>query len=182
MSEKKSFWATLPGIMTGTATVVSAALGIWAAVANSGVNGDTQVSPTPTISSSPSATLTPSSSLSPEVLTDELPEADVVPESVDFGDQGLARSGSKTITVVNSGEADLEIYEVEISGEGADRFKVVQDTCASESIAPGSRCQITLEFSPPTVGSFLATLELNHNAQDTPTKVPLSGKGILLEL
>jgi centrosomal CEP192-like protein len=180
MSEKKSFWATLPGIMTGTATVVSAALGIWAAVANSGVNEDTQVSPTPTVSSSPSAT--PSSSLSPEVLTDVLPEADVVPESVDFGDQGLGRSGSKTITVVNSGEADLEIYEVEISGEGADRFKVVQDTCASESIAAGSRCQITLEFSPPTVGSFLATLDLNHNAQDTPTKVPLSGKGILLKL
>jgi centrosomal CEP192-like protein len=180
MSEKKSFWGTLPGIITGTATVITAGLGLWAAVANSGVTGDTKASPTPTVS--PSASATPSSSLSPEALVDELPKADVVPVSVEFEDLGLGRAASKTITVVNSGQADLEIYEVAIGGEGADKFKVVQDTCASESIAPGSRCQITLEFSPPTVGSFLATLELNHNAQDTPTKVPLSGKGILLEL
>ena len=181
MSEKKSFWATLPGIITGTATVISAALGLWAALSNGGATSNTP-QPIQTASPSPSSAATSSSSLSPEVLTDELPEADVVPQSVDFGDLGLGRSGSKSITVVNSGEADLEIYEVSLTGEGADRFKVGSDTCASESIAPGSRCEITLEFSPSTVASFLATLQLEHNAQDTPTKVPLSGKGILLEL
>ena len=179
MSEKKSFWATLPGILTGTATVITAALGLWATLSS---GGPTSNAPQPTQTASPSSSATPSSSLSPEVLTDELPEADVVPQSVDFGDLGLGRSGSKSITVVNSGEADLEIYQVSLTGEGADRFKVGSDTCASESIAPGSRCEITLEFSPPTVASFLATLQLEHNAQDTPTKVPLSGEGILLEL
>lgn len=180
MSEKKSFWATLPGILTGTATVITAALGLWATLSGGGGTSNTPQSPAPTVSSSPS--ITPSSSLSPEVLTDALPEADVVPESLDFGDLGLGKSASKSITVVNSGESDLEIYEVALAGEGADRFKIGQDTCSAESISPGSRCQITIEFSPPTVGSYLATLQIDHNAQDTPTKIPLSGKGILLEL
>jgi len=175
MSEKKSFWATLPGILTGTATVITAALGLWATLSSGGATSNT---PQPVQTASPS----PSSSLPPELLTDELPEADVVPQSVDFGDRGLGRTDSKSITVVNSGEADLEIYQVSLTGEGADRFKVGLDTCASESIAPGSRCEITLEFSPSAAGSFLATLQLEHNAQDTPTKVPLSGEGILLEL
>ena len=181
MSEKKSFWATLPGVLTGTATVITAALGLWATLSNAGSTSNTP-QPIQTLSPSPSSSATPSSSLSPEVLTTELPEANVVPDSVDFEDLGLGRSASKSITVVNSGESDLEIYEVAVTGDGADRFKVAQDTCASESISPGSRCQITLEFSPSAVGTFLATLQLDHNAQDTPTNVPLSGKGILLQL
>ena len=181
MSEKKSFWATLPGMLTGTATVITAALGLWATLANTGVTGNApQATPSQTASPSPSPSVSPFQS--PEVLFDEFPEANVVPDSVDFEDLGLGRSASKSITVVNSGESDLEIYEVAVTGDGADRFKVAQDTCASESISPGSRCQITFEFSPSAVGTFLATLQLDHNAQDTPTKVPLSGKGILLQL
>lgn len=79
------------------------------------------------------------------------------------------------------GKLDLH-SEIRLTGGDAGAFKVVQDTCGSEAVSPDSRCQIKVIFSPDRVGSFSATLELEHNAQDTPTEVPLSGEGVLLQL
>ena len=179
MTEKKNFWATLPGILTGTATVITAGLGLMTAVDDSGTTGNNQTTTTTTTLASPSPTAT---SFTTETLTDELPQADVVPQSLDFSDLGVGRSESKPITVINSGKADLFIDAVEVTGDGASSFKVAQDTCGAEALAPGSRCEVTVSFSPSAVGSFLATLELKHNAQDTPSEVSLSGEGVLLDL
>jgi hypothetical protein len=179
MTEKKNFWATLPGILTGTATVITAGLGLMTTLNSSGTTGNKQEKTTTTLAS-PSPTA--SGTLAPETLFDDFPRADLVPQSLDFSDLGVGRSETKSVTVINSGESDLVIDAVEVTGDGAPSFKVVQDTCASSSVAPGSRCEVTVAFSPPAVGSFLATLELQHNAQDTPSEVPLRGEGVLLEL
>jgi hypothetical protein len=178
MTEKKNFWATLPGILTGTATVITAGLGLMSALDSSGTTGNREQATTTMASPSPSVSTT----LAGETLFDDFPEADVVPQSLDFSDIGAGRSESKSVTVVNSGESELIIDAVQVTGGGAGSFKVAQDSCASNTLAPGARCEITIAFSPDSVGSFTAKLELQHNAQDTPSEVPLSGEGVLLDL
>jgi hypothetical protein len=178
MTEKKNFWATLPGILTGTATVITAALGVWGVLNDSGSTGNQERATTTLASPSPSV----SAMLQPETLFDEFPEADLVPQSLDYSDLGVGRSETKPVTVVNSGESELILDTVELTGEGAGSFKIAQDTCSSNTLAPGSRCEVTVAFSPDAVGSFTAKLELHHNAQDTPSEVPLSGEGVLLDL
>lgn len=157
MSQKKAFWSTLPGILTGTATVITAAIALFGTLSNSGKNGT---------GGAPAGE----------------PAASVSPETVGFGKQGLIQSTPQAVTVTNSGGSDLKIGKVGIAGEGKGVFRVVQDTCASQLLAPGSRCQINIRFAPGSLGSFLATLEIGHNARGNPTMVPLSGEAILLQL
>lgn len=177
MTEKKNFWATLPGIFTGTATVITAALGVWGVLNDFGSTGSSEQTTTTLASPSPSI-----STAAPETFFDDFPEADLVPPTIDFSDLGVGRSETRAVTVVNSGESDLIIDTVELTGEGGGSFKIAQDTCGSNTLAPRSRCEVTIAFSPAAVGSFTAKLELHHNAQDTPSEVSLSGEGVLLDL
>lgn len=167
------------GILTGTATVISAGLGVMG-VMNAG-DSNNSASQTQGTGSNPTPATSPAPVGTPTVFTD-FPEASVNPASVDFGKQGLTNSEPKTLLVINSGESDLEFGEIRLTGDDADEFEIVQDTCGSEAISPDSRCQIRVVFSPSGVGSVSAILELEHNAMDTPTEVPLSGEGVLLQL
>lgn len=179
MTEKKNFWATLPGILTGTATVITAGLGLWATLSGIDTTGG-NTPPTPQGTGSPSPTLSGTPFFSE--LDEELPEADIVPQSLDFDDQGLNARSELSIAILNSGEADLFVEEVSITGDGASNFEVLQDTCRSESLAPRSRCEINVGFTAAAVGAYTATLEISHNAQDSPSRIPLRGEGVLLKL
>lgn len=181
MSEKKSFWTTLPAILTGTATVIIAGLGVMSAISNSNNSADVPPQPVQSASPTPSASSSSSTSGAPPVFVD-FPEADVTPESVDFGRQGMSDSSPQTITVNNPGASDLAVSGTELSGAGAARFKVTQDTCSSEVVSPGASCEISVVFSPGSPGSYFATLELEHNAQDATSRIALSGEGVLLQL
>jgi hypothetical protein len=180
MSEKKSFWATVPGILTGTATVITAGLGLLAALSGSDTTGNT-TPPTPQVTASATATPSVSGTRFPQDIAG-LPEADIVPQSLDFGDHGLTAREQQPVTILNSGRSDLFVDDVTINGNGASSFEVLENTCGSEALAPRSRCEINVGFSPQAVGSYTATLEISHNAQDTPSRIPLRGEGVLLKL
>jgi hypothetical protein len=183
MSDKKSFWQTVPGVVTGIATILTAMAGILPFVLGGGDNGSEQSatsSPTPTETASP----TPSST-SPAARSTELnePVAVVAPKSIDFGDAGVGRQVQQTVTIANSGGEYLVVLGATITGRN-EVFAVENDEeCLVETgIAPRSECELTVIFTPTSAGSYAGILEIEHSADGSPAKVALNGEGVLLQL
>jgi len=103
-------------------------------------------------------------------------------ESYHLADTPVGRvSPTQTITVVNTGNADLSISGVGIpasfiqlpSGTG-------NDCSALMALHSGASCQIAFAFAPAAVGSVSGNLVLRDNAPDSPSQtVGLSGSAIL---
>jgi hypothetical protein len=97
------------------------------------------------------------------------------PISLNFGDQtvGVA-SAAKTVTLQNTGNVNLSITSIQITGANSADFK--SGTCPS-SLAPKASCQISVTFTPAAAGTRNATLSIADNASGSPQSVSLTGIG-----
>jgi Bacterial Ig-like domain (group 3)/FG-GAP-like repeat/Abnormal spindle-like microcephaly-assoc'd, ASPM-SPD-2-Hydin len=97
------------------------------------------------------------------------------PISLNFGDQtvGVA-SAAKTVMLQNTGNANLSITSIQITGANNVDFK--SGTCAS-SLSPNTSCQISVIFTPAAAGTRNATLSIADNASGNPQSVALTGIG-----
>jgi hypothetical protein len=101
----------------------------------------------------------------------------VSPTSIDFHEVGTGGPFlRKTVTVKNSGNADLKIDSIT---SPALPFSIETDDCSGKSVAPASSCKIIYRFDPDSAGSFEETSEIHSNdsGNDTIT-VTLSGNGV----
>jgi hypothetical protein len=96
----------------------------------------------------------------------------VSPTALDFGSEtaGVA-SAPMSVTVTNTGTVALPITSIALSGTDAPQFSQT-NTCGT-SLTVGSNCTISVVFTPTSVGS--KTAALNVNAGGAPALVPLSG-------
>lgn len=185
MTDKKNFWQTAPGVITGLATILTAALGLIPIVTGGDDNPQPQstqsASPTPTASSSPTSRSSGGSGNSSSGNVS--PKAVVAPKSLDFGEIGSGKAARQTVTVANSGNEYLVIDGASIDGRN-DVFSVEAKECLSEEtgIAPDDECEVTVSFSPTSPGAFAGFLEIEHSGKDSPTRVALNGEGLLLDL
>lgn len=183
MTEKKNFWQTAPGVITGLATILTAALGLIPIV----TGGDDNPQPQSTQSASPTPTASPtsgSSGGSGNSNSDKAaPKAIVAPKSLDFGEIGSGKTARETVTVANSGNEYLVIDGASIDGRN-DVFSVEAEECLGEEtgIAPDDDCEVTVSFNPSSPGAFAGFLEIEHSGKDSPTRVALNGEGQLLDL
>lgn len=112
------------------------------------------------------------------------PVANLSPPSIVFGGQiiGIA-SGIETTTVSNTGNANLTISSVSISGGNAGDFAIVSSgtTCvATDTVTVGSSCTVDVMFTPTASGARSATLTITDNSDNqanSTQNVPLSGSG-----
>ncbi|OGG02314.1 MAG: hypothetical protein A3F83_07960 [Candidatus Glassbacteria bacterium RIFCSPLOWO2_12_FULL_58_11] len=103
--------------------------------------------------------------LSPEIAVDK--------STIDFGDVLLSESASANLTIENLGNADLVIRSVNSSH--AD-FK---PSVEAGMIAPASRSNVTITYTPESAGSRNATVTILSNDPDRDSLVVnLSGNGI----
>ncbi len=112
------------------------------------------------------------------------PVASASPASVVFIGQIIGKtSGAETITVSNTGNADLTIFSVAISGANAGDFAIVSSgtTCvASATVAAGLSCALNVMFTPTASGTRNAILAITDNSYDQTSStqnVALSGSG-----
>jgi hypothetical protein len=89
-----------------------------------------------------------------------------------FGSVLISQSSSKTITVTNSGNADLTITT--ISG-ATPPFSLSNDSCSNSTIAAGNDCSIDVVFAPNAAANYGATLSIANN--DAAQTVALTGTG-----
>ena len=123
------------------------------------VNGDGAAAPVPAI--------TVTDSVSP--TTDLL---------VPFGSITTGTSATQTVTVKNTGTANLLIAAVASANPLAAPFSVKSDTCSNQTVAPAATCSIALTFAPGAAGSFSDSFSIPSNdAAKSTVTVNVSGSG-----
>ena len=96
--------------------------------------------------------------------------------SVDVG----ASSGSKSITLTNTGSAALSITTIAVTGTSASSF-VFANSCGT-SLAVGATCTIHGHFAPAAPGALTAAIKISDSASTSPQSIALSGTGLAAPL
>jgi len=95
------------------------------------------------------------------------------PESLAFGDQTVGTtSDPQTVTMTNSGSADLVITNITIGTHFAQT-----DDCA-DTLAPQAFCTFTVTFAPTVTGDLTAAVSVTSNAAGSPHSANVSGTGV----
>ena len=102
--------------------------------------------------------------------------ATTYPTSLTFNPTLVNTTNSgQSITLYNTGGVPLTGITPSIIGTNASDFAISSNTCTS--LALGAACTISVTFTPPSTGTFNATLSIADNAVGSPQSVPLSGTG-----
>lgn len=92
--------------------------------------------------------------------------------------QGGVASAARSVTLRNTGNADLTIDSIRLSGTDANQFKITQQPTLPITLAAGSSTTVSIAFNPTTIGPMGALLQINTNDPDTPqATVNLRGLG-----
>jgi hypothetical protein len=142
------------GIRTGRADRLAIVLAGLLAVLGSACSGGSSTSPSTTTTTAPVVS-GPVVTLTPAILTFTTATASV----------------PQTVTLTNSGVADLVISSVVASGNF-----VETDNCVT-TLAVGATCTITVTFVPLTVGST-GSITITDNASTSPQTLSLAGPNV----
>jgi hypothetical protein len=98
--------------------------------------------------------------------------------NVTFSPQTLyTSSAAQSVTVTNTGTANLNILLVTIGGTNATDFAKSADTCTGATVIPNGACTVSVTFTPSAAGSLSASLNFADVAPKSPQTVTLSGSG-----
>lgn len=107
------------------------------------------------------------------------PAVDLDPASLSFGEWEVGTSGpSRTVTLTNTGDANLEVGEVGLEGDDAGEFSIESEVCAGAGIEAEETCEVEVTFSPSSTGEKNAALTITSDAPDSPHELELSGTGV----
>lgn len=106
------------------------------------------------------------------------PNIEVSPTGYDFGNVEWGQTSTATFTISNIGNVDLAISEISLP-VGYEFFSISSAPSLPINLESGQSTEVQVTFSP--IHSFTGMLEIKSNGVDEPLKVPLSGKGVLVE-
>jgi Cep192 domain 4/Abnormal spindle-like microcephaly-assoc'd, ASPM-SPD-2-Hydin len=95
-----------------------------------------------------------------------------VPASVAFGSVPVGVSNTQTLTLKDSGNANLIISQTTIAGTGFS----ISGPALPATVTPGNSIALTVRFSPAVVGNATGTVRIASSAPSL--TVPLTGTGI----
>lgn len=105
-----------------------------------------------------------------------VPDIEVTPASLDFGNVTVGSSASRTLVVRNRGTAPLILNLFGLDGHQL-QFSYNSGTLAI--LAPGESGSIEVFFHPSTAGTKTATFVIHSNDPDeVSVQIPLSGAGV----
>ncbi|MGN6593262.1 MAG: choice-of-anchor D domain-containing protein, partial [Terriglobales bacterium] len=105
--------------------------------------------------------------------TTPAPAATLAPAQLDFGQQAVGASGSaQTITLTNSGNADMTFQKVEATGD----FSATSN-CPG-TLTAGANCAISVVFTPSAAGTRSGALQVFDDASGSPQTAALAGSGV----
>ncbi|USD43662.1 choice-of-anchor D domain-containing protein [Vibrio sp. SCSIO 43135] len=98
-----------------------------------------------------------------------------VNETVQFGSVTVNETVQQNLTVSNSGAALLNIGSI---SSPSSNFSLSNDSCTGSSLNAGETCQMSVTFSPVSVGSYSSLLTISSNdPNNANTDVSLLGYG-----
>jgi pimeloyl-ACP methyl ester carboxylesterase len=137
-------------------------------------------SPTPTPSPSPSPSPSPTPSPTPEPTPVPVPAASLSTDKHAFGAHLVGTTTDPfTFTVTNSGNADLHVGTVALSGTDAGQFAVPtgSDQCSGQTVVPGASCDVGVVFAPTGTGKKQASGVISSDDPASPASAAVSGTG-----
>ncbi|ETX00705.1 MAG: hypothetical protein ETSY1_10185 [Candidatus Entotheonella factor] len=104
----------------------------------------------------------------------------ISPTSLDFNQVAQnTLSAPQTITLINLGEAVLDLDRFILTGLEPTQFGLANDTCSGRALPPTEPCTINGIFAPTNEGLQIAIVRLLCGNRDSPTlEVELIGEGI----
>ena len=102
------------------------------------------------------------------------PQLTFSPSSYDFGLQRVYESRNTYLQLTNSGEADVQVNNLEISA-GSGSFWTGNSDCWSHPLQPGESCNVEVDFSPQDAVAYTAQLRASANGYGF--SADLSGEG-----
>jgi hypothetical protein len=91
------------------------------------------------------------------------------------GTSGGTTSPVQTVTLKNTGTADLHIYNVQVNGSSTG-FSKVNDTCLGQTISgQGGTCSLQFTFNASVVGPSQTTVTITDDATPTTQTITLLG-------
>jgi hypothetical protein len=90
------------------------------------------------------------------------PIAYIWPRSLDFGDMYMYETASRQVVVMNIGNADLKLGQIDnIDDESP--FFLENDGCSSKTLKPKAACTFRVRFAPRTVTQYRTAFEVPSN-------------------
>jgi len=106
------------------------------------------------------------------------PAVTLTPSSLTFGPQDPGTtSAPQSITVTNSGTANLFINSAVTRGANPLDFTQVSDGCSGVTLVPSASCAVSIVFKPTSGGTRSATFIVTDNAPNSPQTAPITGTG-----
>jgi len=104
----------------------------------------------------------------------------VTPTALSFGDVPiLTTSAPQVLTIENTGVTDVTILSATLAGSTPTSF-MHDFPVAGDTLMPGEMLDVSVTLSPPTLGSYSATLTFTTNLATMPsTTVAMVGAGSL---
>ncbi|GAC1661105.1 MAG: hypothetical protein NVS9B4_12910 [Candidatus Acidiferrum sp.] len=97
----------------------------------------------------------------------------VNPVSLSFGNTSMGTASSKSFSITNSGNSDVSISQINVSGPGFS----ANSAGALVTLSPSQSATVSVQFSPAASGAASGNVSIVSNASSTPT-VTLSGAGV----
>ncbi|MFL6132132.1 MAG: choice-of-anchor D domain-containing protein, partial [Nocardioidaceae bacterium] len=107
------------------------------------------------------------------------PTANLSAGALAFGDVAVNTASSpQTVTVTNSGNENLVIGNVALTGTNAADFGIPPSACLT-TVPAGGSCSVDVTFKPGTTGAKTAALTFTDNAGTGAQSVNLTGNGVV---
>ncbi|HWD09476.1 MAG TPA: choice-of-anchor D domain-containing protein [Actinomycetota bacterium] len=196
MAEKRSFWSSVPGLVTGLAAIITGLVALISVFTrfngshNTSNNGAPSPpaatsSPTPTatgVTTTSTPTMTDTASPSPGASPGASPGVTTSPASpgapatltaspssgLDFGSVGIGQTSPvRTVTITNAGGSPAVIQSVNPDGTNSSWFSIATSTCGNgAALQPQQTCQVGIQVKPSSVGSGTATLDVTYQGDN----------------
>jgi len=114
-------------------------------------------------------------------VTDSVAPADDL--QIPFGDLTGGFSSDHTVSIYNSGNADLAIGSVAYTNPLSEPFSIVDNTCSGQTVPPASNCTLTVRFKPSAAGTYNDSFNIPSNDPDeTAVTISVSGTGLAADV
>jgi hypothetical protein len=105
------------------------------------------------------------------------PDVDISPVMFDFGDTPVGQtSEQKDFLIKNTGEGSLDISTITVNSD------FVQSNECPSTLSEEQTCVVETEFIPEAAGNFSGILSIFDNAEGSPHKATLIGRGTVSDI
>ncbi len=100
------------------------------------------------------------------------------PDPLDFGNAVLGVIAQRTVTVRNTGTANLLLGGAFLNGPHNADWAVLANNCGGRNLAPNATCTIVVGFRPTALGLRVTTMSVNSTDPANPRQLAISGNGV----